>query len=80
MCKHLILIRESCYQGCMKIVALLATAQIPLPQQAVEGKAVARGPWGILLRQHSECSLKNRSGQTPSWPSAESAFYFTSFL
>lgn len=69
MCKHLILIRESCSQRCMKIVAHSATKRIPLPQQAVEGKAGARGPGGIMLSQGGKCYWKNRLGQTPSWPS-----------
>lgn len=80
MCKHLILIRGSCCQGCVKIVARSATKQIPLPRQAVEERAVARGPWGVMLSQHSERYWKNRLGQTPSWPSVQNAFYLTSFL
>lgn len=61
----------------MKIVARLATAQIPLKQQVVKEKALARGPPGSCAEPtrrvgKGSAICKNMLGQTHSWPSVRS--------
>lgn len=62
MCKHLILIRGSCCQGCVKIVARSATKQIPLPRQAVEERAVAEAPLGSYAEPTQRALFEEQVG------------------